>query len=539
MSPVTGLGDSIRSDRRTQVPEGIQLPDPIGNLATQVDPAATQVGPAPAIAGASVAFPPQPNVSRWGKRYAARLAVTDMLALVSAGLAVHIGHFNDLHGSRLSAQAGELPLVALTVALAVVWFGALTLVGSRQPVVVGHGPAEYKRIAQITLAVFGGVAILSYLLDLRLPRTYLLIMMPAGLLSLTVSRYLWRRWLHARRDFGHYQSAVLAVGSVPSVTDLVRELKRSPRAGYRVVAVCLTQPLGPDAPKTLDGLPIVGGVDDVREAVLRTGADTVAVTASATIGPSVVRRLSWQLEDTHAGLVLAPALTDIAGPRIHTQPVNGLPLIHVDKPTYRGANRLLKKAFDVIGASLLLLLFSLPLAAIATMVKLTSPGPVFFRQQRVGINGDMFHMVKFRSMVVDAEARLAQLREARGVPDAGNDVLFKMKDDPRITSIGKILRRFSLDELPQLFNVFGGAMSLVGPRPPLAAEVAHYGLDAKRRLLVKPGMTGLWQVSGRSTLDWDESVRLDSYYVENWSITGDLVILWKTARAVVGGGGAF
>ncbi|MDQ2848163.1 MAG: exopolysaccharide biosynthesis polyprenyl glycosylphosphotransferase, partial [Actinomycetota bacterium] len=271
----------------------------------------------------------------------------------------------------------------------------------------------------------------------------------------------------------------------------------------------------------------------------RTGADTVAVTASATIGPSVVRRLSWQLEDTHAGLVLAPALTDIAGPRIHTQPVNGLPLIHVDKPTYRGANRLLKKTFDVAGASLLLLLFSLPLAAIATMVKLTSPGPVFFRQQRVGINGAMFHMVKFRSMVVDAEARLAQLREARGVPDAGNDVLFKMKDDPRITSIGKILRRFSLDELPQLFNVFGGTMSLVGPRPPLAAEAAQYGLDAKRRLLVKPGMTGLWQVSGRSTLDWDESVRLDSYYVENWSITGDLVILWKTARAVVGGGGAF
>lgn len=483
---------------------------------------------------AATTGPGKPSMGRWGKRYASRLVMTDIAAMICAGVGVHLFHFNDLRGDRL-AEVGGLPLVALTIAVAVVWFGAMSLGGTRLPVVVGHGPAEYKRTVQISLSVFGAVAILSYLLDLRLPRSYLVIMLPVGLGLLISSRYLWRRWLHARRDFGHYQSAVIAVGSATSVMDLVQQMKRSPRAGYRVIAACLTHPFEGDH-QTLDGLPIVGGIDDLKAAVLRTGADTVAVTASNSIGPNMVRNLSWQLEDTQAGLVLAPALTDIAGPRIHTQPVDGLPLIHVDKPTYRGANRLLKKTFDVLGAGALLLLFSVPLALIALAVKMSSSGPVFFRQTRVGINGQVFRMIKFRSMVQDAEARLAQLREQR---NAGNDVMFKMTDDPRITKIGRVLRRFSLDELPQLFNVLGGTMSLVGPRPPLADEVALYGSDAKRRLLVKPGMTGLWQVSGRSNLSWDETVRLDSYYVENWSITGDLVILWKTARAVTGGGGAF
>jgi len=212
-------------------------------------------------------------------------------------------------------------------------------------------------------------------------------------------------------------------------------------------------------------------------------------------------------------------------------------LIHVDRPTYRGANRLLKKTFDGVTSVLLVLLLSPVLLAVAVAVKLTSKGPVFFRQERVGINGEMFRMIKFRSMVVDAEARLASLREEQH--DAGNQVLFKIKNDPRITKVGKFIRRFSIDELPQLFNVVIGDMSLVGPRPPLMAEVELYGDEARRRLLVKPGMTGLWQVSGRSDLTWDDTVRLDVYYVENWSITGDLVILWKTAKAVVSSSGAY
>ncbi len=337
-------------------------------------------------------------------------------------------------------------------------------------------------------------------------------------------------------------SNVLAVGNIHTVTELLRDLRRAPRAGYKVIGVCVSQsPRSVDADSeqllAIDGVPVLGGLDNVAEIVRTSGADTVAVTATASFGPSAVRKLSWELEDTDAELILAPALTNIAGPRIHTQPVAGLPLIHVDRPTYRGANRILKKSFDVAGSLLLVLLFSPVLLAVAVAIKLTSSGPVFFRQDRVGINGEIFRMIKFRSMVVDAESRLEKLQDENR--DAGNVVLFKMKNDPRVTTVGRFIRRFSIDELPQLFNVVIGDMSLVGPRPPLKSEVDLYGDEARRRLLVKPGMTGLWQVSGRSDLTWDDTVRLDVYYVENWSITGDMVIIWKTAKAVVSSSGAY
>ncbi|WP_353648541.1 sugar transferase [Nakamurella sp. A5-74] len=483
----------------------------------------------------------RPTVGRtvWGRRFARRLAVTDLVMIAAAGIGVHLAGFSGRSVERYGVGVGP---VAMTVLFAAAWFAALSFTGTRRPLAIGFGPAEYKMVIRVSLAVFGAVALMSYLAAFPVPRGYMLLMLPIGLFSLLAGRYVWRRWLQARRDFGHYQSAVLAVGSRSTVTALVRDLQKMPRAGYRVVAVCLTDRHLMDVDETLDGLPVVGGVDDVKAAVRRSGADAVAVTASAEIDPSVVRKLSWDLEDTNAGLILAPALTDIAGPRVHTQPINGLPLIHVDRPTYRGANKVVKKSFDFLGTALILVLFSVPMLLIALAVKLTSDGPVFFRQSRVGLNGSMFKMVKFRTMVVDAESQLEELKRQRlaaETGEAGNDVLFKMKDDPRITRIGKILRRLSLDELPQLFNVLTGSMSLVGPRPPLADEVAQYESDARRRLLVRPGMTGLWQVSGRSDLSWDESVRLDSYYVENWSITGDLVILWKTARVMLSSDGAY
>ena len=282
---------------------------------------------------------------------------------------------------------------------------------------------------------------------------------------------------------------------------------------------------------------MLGDLNTVTDIVRSCGADTVAVTSTAAFGPSEVRQLSWDLEDTPARLILAPAITNIAGARIHTQPVAGLPLIHVDRPTYRGANRILKRSFDIIGSVFLIVVLSPLLLTVAAAVKLTGDGPVFFRQDRVGLNGEVFRMIKFRSMQVDAEARLDKLRDEQR--DAGNVVLFKLKNDPRVTPIGRFLRRFSLDELPQLFNVVAGDMSLVGPRPPLRSEVDRYRDHERRRMLVKPGITGLWQVSGRSDLTWQDSVRLDMYYVENWSITGDLVILWKTAKAVLSSTGAY
>jgi exopolysaccharide biosynthesis polyprenyl glycosylphosphotransferase len=446
--------------------------------------------------------------------------------------------------SAFTSDSLNPSFVALTAGLLVVWLIALHFSG-RDPKTIGHGPTEYKQIVHATLVVFGLVAIAAYLFQLDLPRSYLLVMMPAGLTAILVSRFVWRRWLHHRRDLGEYMSQVLVVGNVHTVTELLRDLRRAPRAGYQVIGVCVSQysRTGEQGGilQSIDGVPVLGDLSSVADVVRRSRADTVAVTATAAFGPSAVRRLSWQLEDTDADLVLAPALTNIAGPRIHTQPVAGLPLIHVDRPTYRGANRLLKKSFDAVASVLLALLLSPVLLAVSVAVKVTSKGPVFFRQERVGINGEMFRMIKFRSMVVDAEERLALLKEEQHDADngAGNEVLFKIKNDPRITKVGKFIRRFSIDELPQLFNVVIGDMSLVGPRPPLMAEVELYGDEARRRLLVKPGMTGLWQVSGRSDLTWEDTVRLDVYYVENWSITGDVVILWKTAKAVVTSSGAY
>jgi exopolysaccharide biosynthesis polyprenyl glycosylphosphotransferase len=489
---------------------------------------------APAVESAAPTAP-------WAARYAKLLLVTDVIAVCWAGIGAHTVRLGSL-SSQVSRYPTSLGFVVMTVVMSLFWLGWLHWFDTRDAAVVGQGADEYKRVVRASLGTFGIAAICSYVFDLHLPRAYVLIMMPAGLLALLASRFLWRRWLHGQRHHGRFLSSVLVVGNVRTVRELIEDLRRTPLSGLRVVGICTeAQPgvgeIGAAVGPNLDGIPVLGGYADVADVAVRNGVDVVAVTATATFGPSRVRALGWELENTAIDLVLAPALTNIAGPRVRTTPVAGLPLIHVERPTYRGANRILKRSFDLFVGGLMVLLLSPLLIGLAVAVKVGDRGPVFFRQDRVGVNGRTFRMTKFRSMVVDAEARLAALQAAER--DAGNQVLFKMQDDPRITRIGRILRRFSLDELPQLFNVLRGDMSLVGPRPPLRSEVDTYEAEAMLRLLVKPGMTGLWQVSGRSDLSWEDSVRLDTYYVENWSITGDLVILFKTAKAVTSSSGAY
>jgi exopolysaccharide biosynthesis polyprenyl glycosylphosphotransferase len=251
--------------------------------------------------------------------------------------------------------------------------------------------------------------------------------------------------------------------------------------------------------------------------------------------PKDLRRLGWELAARDIGMILAPALTDVAGPRIHTQPVAGLPLIHVSTPKLMGGKKVAKRSFDLIAAGVLTAILSPVFLLLALMVKLTDGGPIFYRQERIGLRGTTFKMLKFRSMRVDADAQLHELLAAQG---AGDTPLFKVENDPRITPLGRILRKYSLDELPQLLNVLGGSMSLVGPRPQREGEVALYDDAAHRRLYVSPGMSGLWQVSGRSNLTWEESIRLDLYYVENWSLMVDVIILFKTFKAVFASTGA-
>jgi exopolysaccharide biosynthesis polyprenyl glycosylphosphotransferase len=261
----------------------------------------------------------------------------------------------------------------------------------------------------------------------------------------------------------------------------------------------------------------------------------VAVTADAYWTPRRLQQLAWELEGSHAELVVAPVLMEVAGPRLHVTGVLGMPLLRLSAPVFTGARRVVKEVVDRVGGMFMLTLLSPFLLFLALCIKVNDRGPVFYRQRRIGKDGKAFTMVKFRTMRTDAEARridLLAMNEAQGP-------LFKMRKDPRVTRVGAVLRRYSLDELPQLFNVIIGSMSLVGPRPPLPEETERYGPDARRRLLVKPGLTGLWQVSGRSDLPWEESVRLDLRYVEDWSLALDALILWKTVRAVLKGQGAY
>ena len=475
----------------------------------------------------------------WRDIYAARLAITDLLVLIWVVFGVQIAWFGfDTADVSFRGSASDLVVSYSTVSVLVIvgWLVVLQLFGTRQSRVLGTGPDEYKLITNASLRLFGLVAIAAFLLHIDVARGYILLAFPFGTAVLLFSRWMWRQWLCAKRLDGDFVSRVLLVGSQASALHLAKELGRQPAAGYLVVGACI--PGGLDNRNLPDTtIPAFGGVDKLQAAMVAVNADTVIVTSSDELPPARIRELSWGLEPGRQHLVVAPSLTDIGGPRIHTRPVSGLPLMHIETPRYDGRKLFTKRAFDILASGLLIVLLLPVLVVIAVSIRLSSPGPVFFRQERVGVNGRHFNMLKFRSMVTDAEALLGALQqETRTV---GNTVMFKMKNDPRVTPIGKFLRRFSLDELPQLFNVFGGSMALVGPRPPLEREVNGYETHVHRRFLVKPGITGLWQVSGRSNLSWADTVRLDLYYVENWSITGDFVILWRTARAVLAREGAF
>ncbi|WP_066039236.1 sugar transferase [Herbiconiux solani] len=477
--------------------------------------------------------------ARWREIYARRLLVTDFLVLAWVVFGVQIAWFGfDSTNVAFSQNVGDLAVsyTAISIIVLAAWMVYLQIYGTRGYRVIGTGTQEYRLLADATIRLFGSVAIIAFLFRIDFARGYILIAFPLGLLVLIFSRWMWRQWLGVKRAQGTFTSRVVLVGSIASVVHIARELNSRPQAGYQVVGVCL-----PNGHLDVDAsdlhVPVLGDLDGVLSALRTSSADTVVITSADSLPPQRVRELSWSLEPGKQHLVVAPSLVDIGGPRIHTRPVAGLPLIHVETPRYDGGKRFAKRAFDVMSSGLGILILLPVLGLLAMVVRLNSAGPVLFRQERIGYHGENFRMLKFRSMVVDAEARLAALQAAER--DKGNRVMFKMKDDPRITSVGRFLRRYSLDELPQLFNVFAGSMSLVGPRPPLQAEVEQYEQHVHRRFLVKPGVTGLWQVSGRSNLSWEDTVRLDLYYVENWSITGDLVILWKTVRAVFAREGAY
>ncbi|MGW3153494.1 sugar transferase [Streptomyces sp. NPDC001089] len=463
----------------------------------------------------------------WEQRYRRAVITSDTVA--TACVVAAIGNF---FGARDAANWHEKwGILAFGTELLVL--AALAVGRAWAPAVLGQGAEEFRRLgrslfaATVVLAL-GGIALTS-----RNIKLWIFVAIPAIALVTMTARYLLRLWLHRQRKEGRCLRPVLAAGSPATVRDLINRTRKFPHLGWRVDAVCTTDGLGLDG--ELDGVRVVGRLTDVANHVRRDGYRVVAVTPDPHWSPARLQRLAWNLEGSDAEMVVAPVLMEVAGPRLHIDAVLGIPLLRVSMPTFTGGRRAVKEVVDRLGAAILLLLFSPLMVFVGLVVLADSRGGAFYRQRRVGKDGREFTILKFRTMVAGAHAA----RAALAARDEGAGLLFKVRRDPRVTRVGTVLRRYSLDELPQLFNVLAGSMSLVGPRPPLPEESAAYGPDIRRRLLVKPGLTGLWQISGRSDLSWEEAVRLDLRYVEDWSLALDTVILWKTLRAVLYGQGAY
>lgn len=464
----------------------------------------------------------------WARRYRAQLRWTDLF-LVLLSVVLSFSFF---------AASTALPLdrVALAmICMSAAWLSALWLWKTRDLRVIGVGAGEYKKVVHASAGAFGWTAVLVLLLQAQGLVVLLLVTMPAGTLALLVGRWSWRLWLTRQRASGHYLSRVIVLGGQDDVNYVVNQIDKKSGAVFQVVGAALEDTQTETAHRVgRNGVPVVAGLDNICEAVRTCGADAVIVAGPVSRGSSYLRELGWQLEESSVELVVALALTNVAGPRIQMRPVEGLPLMHVDLPQFVGYKHLLKRVVDVAISSTALLLLLPVFAVLALLIRRDSTGPVIFRQDRVCTNGKTFQMYKFRSMVESAEEELEQLLDR----NEGSGPLFKLREDPRVTKVGAWMRRYSVDELPQFLNVLKGQMSLVGPRPPLPSEVAGYDGPTHRRLYIKPGVTGLWQTNGRSDLSWEESVRLDLYYVENWSLTGDIMIMWRTFKVMLRPAGA-
>ena len=448
----------------------------------------------------------------WHESYRTRLLISDAVVLVWVVYGTQIVWFGtgnaqlsllrDLRFTAVSYWLTSAILVAL-------WLLALSLADTRTPGVVGTGMTEYVRVIDSSLVLFGVIAIVAFLFRVDIARGYLLISLPAGILLLLLVRWLWRQWLVAKRRVGKCASGVILIGSPASVAQVGHELQQRRDTGYLVVGACLP-PDDHDAgiPTTDADIPVLGTFDDLTRVLADTGADTVLVTSSDALPPEKVKQISWSLEAGRQHLLLAPGIADVAGPRIHTRPVSGLPLVHVETPRFSPGQRFGKRMADLIMSLISVVVISPLLGILALAVKLSSPGPVCVRETRIGYHGRPFTMLAFRTAREDDDGT---------VP----------------TALGRWMHRHTLDDLPQLFNVIGGTMSLVGPRPPLPGEVETYTDASLRRFLVKPGITGLSQISGRENLAWEDAVRLDLSYVENWSLAGDVAIVIKSAKAAL------
>jgi exopolysaccharide biosynthesis polyprenyl glycosylphosphotransferase len=481
--------------------------------------------------------------SDWRRKYVARMRWSDALALFVAMVGTQLVRFQMENAGLHLGSDFSIPYWIVGIVLGFAWWLHLELRGARDVRLIGYGLEETRQVANTTLVLFSAVAIVSFAFNIPTARSYVLIALPLGIGLLILGRFIVRDRLIKERYRGESVSRTLVVGRVASVAELVESLRKNPDSGFDTTAVytpSTVKTLPPEIQRVqLPHNALARGerpsVEGIIDACRQHGIQTVVLSSNVPLSTREIRQLSWLLTDERIRLVMDTGLTDIAGPRIHMQQVAGLPLIHVATPRMSRGAALVKRSMDVLGSAAALIVLSPVLAVLALIIKKHDGGPVFYAHERIGVDGQRFKVLKFRTMRTDAAQMLPQLLAESG----GKALLFKVKNDPRITKPGHWLRRFSLDELPQFVNVLRGDMSLVGPRPQIQAEVDEYDKYMHRRLRVKPGITGLWQVSGRNNLDVEQSVRLDLYYVENWSPLLDTLILARTFKAVVAKDGAY
>lgn len=457
--------------------------------------------------------------------------------LVDVAMATSVGALAVVGRERLTVfepASGIQEMLGMAGPLMVVgWIVTIAIAGGYRKDVLGSGTDEYKRVFNATLVTAGLVGVGCYLAKFPLSRGFFVLAFVLGLPLLILGRWAMRKVLHRIRRRGYLQARVLVSGTPDHIDDVARVLRRESWLGYQVIGAVTRGDRMIE--ETAAGVPILGVKEDATAVARDARADIIFFAGGSLASGQDMREKVWELEEYGINAVIAPSLTDVSNERIKVRPVGGLPLIHIDHPTWSDASRLGKRLFDLVGSALLIVVLSPLLALAALRVWAHDRGPVLFKHHRVGRHGEPFECLKFRTMVVDAERLVTRLQQET----AQSALLFKLKDDPRITKPGRWLRRFSIDELPQLFNVLRGDMSLVGPRPQVQREVELYQGGMSRRLLVRPGMTGLWQVSGRNDLSQDEAVRLDLFYVDNWSMLQDLAILCRTVGAVFSSRGAY
>jgi len=503
-----------------------------GRIAGGADPVPVLVAPVPLHWPELADVPGEPPRGQWERKLVLALVSADVIALACAVTLSWLARYR-FTNENLAFWGYRFPYGVLALVALPLWLCGLVIRGSYDRSIIGSSPTEYSRVAGVVMGLLMLVCALSFVGSVPVSRGLIAVFFPALLAFSLLGRYGVRKRLHRRRAKGNALRRVVLVGDRAAVSNLTTHLRRSPHAGYEVVGAYV--PGGSSVVFDDLDLEVLGEPDQLVSDISQQEIDAVAVSGHDLFQNESLRSLAWKLHGTGIQLLMAPDMAEIAGPRIVSRPAGGLPMLLVEEPRTGGPAQFVKALTERGAAAVALFVLSPLLAAIAAAVKLTSPGPVLFRQTRVARDGNEFAMLKFRSMVDGADEQVDELTEQND----HDGVLFKIREDPRVTRVGRFMRRYSLDELPQLWNVVRGDMSIVGPRPPLPTEVSQYGGDVGRRLMVKPGITGLWQVSGRSDLSWDESVRLDLYYVENWSLTLDLVIVGKTVKAVLAGSGAY